>query len=128
MPTEFTVTLRNTPGALAELGVALGRKGINIEALQALSIGDQSVLHLVVSETALARRALEEHGLPFRCREVIEVDVQDEPGNLGRLAEAISAAGINIDSAYLTMGRRVVLGVSDVPGAEAIARSLALRG
>ena len=121
---DTTTLYKGIPAIFVETSVPVR----NIEALQALSIGDQSVLHLVVSETALARRALEEHGLPFRCREVIEVDVQDEPGNLGRLAEAISAAGINIDSAYLTMERRVVLGVSDVPGAEAIARSLALRG
>jgi len=126
MPTEFTVTLRNTPGALAEIGLALGQKGINIEGLQALSFGDQSVLHLVVDDPQAAARELADHGLPFRQREVVVVDVRDQPGTLGKLAEALASAGVNIDCAYLTTDRHVVLGVSNQVEAVRIARSLAL--
>ena len=124
MPTEFTVTLRNTPGALAELGLALGRKGINIEALQSMSFQHKSVLHLVVNDPDAATRELEEYGLPFHTREVFVVDVHDEPGTLGEIAEAIAQAGVNIDSAYLTADRRVILGVSDLARATQIVASL----
>ena len=124
MPIEFTVTLRNTPGALAEIGAALGEKGVNIHALQAMSFGDQSVLKLVVSNPALAGHELEDHGLPFRTREVLAVRVSDEPGRLGQLSEAIAAQGVNIDSAYLAMDQSVILGVSNMERAAAVARSL----
>lgn len=124
MPTEFTVTLRNTPGALAELGTALGRKGINIEALQAMSIGQQSILRFVVNHPEDASRELKEHGVPFRTRDVLVVDVRDQPGFLGELAEALAEAEVNIDCAYLTMSQRVILGVSDLDRAIEIAKRM----
>ena len=127
MPTEFTVTLRNTPGALAELGSALGQKGVNIVALQAMSFRDQSVLHLVVDNTDKAVSELEDYGLPFRTREVMTVSVKDKPGTLGKLSEAIAAAGVNIDSVYLSMDRQVVLGVSDLGKAMEVAKKMGLR-
>lgn len=127
MPTEFTVTLRNTPGALAEIGIALGQKGVNIRALQAMSFQDQSVLHLVVNKPDVAVKELEDYGLPFRTREVLTVSVQDQPGTLGKLSEAIAAAGVNVDSVYLTMDRNVVLGVSDLSKAIEVATKMGLK-
>jgi hypothetical protein len=124
MPTEFTVTLRNTPGALAELGLALGRKGINIEGLQCMSFQGRAVVHLLVNDPDGAVRAFEDHGLPFRTREVLLVNVRDQPGTLGDLAEAIAAAGVNIDAVYVTMDQRMVLGVSDLGKAVDIAERM----
>lgn len=124
VPTEFTLTLRNTPGALAELGLALGRKGINIEALQSMSFQGRAVVHVVVNDPEGAVRAFEDHGLPFRTREVLLVNVRDQPGTLGDLAEAISAAGVNIDAVYITMNQRIVLGVSDLAKAVDIAQRM----
>lgn len=126
MPTEFTVTLRNTPGALAELGAALGQKGINISGLQAMSFKDQSVLHLVVNDADSAIRELEDYGLPFRTRQVLAVSVADQPGTLGDLAEAISEAGVNIDAVYVSMEQRIILGVSDLQKATEIAKGMGL--
>ncbi|MFN2114908.1 MAG: ACT domain-containing protein [Anaerolineae bacterium] len=127
MPTEFTVTLRNTPGALAELGAALGKKGVNIAALQAMSFKDQSVLHLVVNDPDVAVREFEDYGLPFRTRQVLSVSVADEPGTLGKLAERLSDSGVNIDAVYLAMDQNVILGVSDLPAAARVIKQMGLR-
>ena len=126
MPTEFTFTLLNTPGVLAELGSALGQKGINIEALQAMTIGEKATLHLVVNDPEAAARELEDYGVPFRRREVLEVQVRNEPGTLGDLADAMAEDGINIDAVYLTMHQTVILGVTNLGQAATIAQRLGL--
>jgi hypothetical protein len=126
VPTEFTITLRNTPGALAELGLALGNKGINIEGLQGMSFANMSTIRFVVNDPDAAERELEDFGMPFRCREVVAVDVHDQPGTLGKLAEALAAAGVNIDAVYITMGRRIILGVNDLDKTVAIAQGMGL--
>jgi hypothetical protein len=127
MPTEFIFTLFNTPGVLAELGSALGKKGINIEALVSKSLGDKADLHLVVDNAEAAARELEDYGVTFRRRDVLEVQVRDEPGALGALADAIAEAGGNIDTAYLTIRGTVIVAVNDLEEASAIARHLGVR-
>jgi hypothetical protein len=127
MPTEFTFTLFNTPGVLAEVGNALGRKGINIKALVSLSMGEKADLHLVVDDADAAAAELEEYGVVFRRREVLEIPVRDEPGALGTLADAVAEAGGNIDAAYLTTRGTVIVAVADQGEAAAIARRLSAR-
>jgi len=127
MPTEFTFTLINTPGVLAELGSALGSKGINIKALVALSLGQKADLHLVVDDAEAAARELEAYGVTFRRREVLELPIQDKPGALGTLADAVADAGANIDAAYLTVSGSIILAVNDAAEAGAIARRLGIR-
>jgi hypothetical protein len=124
VPTEFTFTLLNTPGVLAEVGIALGQKGINIEGLVAMSMGEKAVMHLVADDTDAAERELEDYGVPFKRREVLEVEVRDEPGTLGKLADAIAEAGGNIDVAYMSTRGTIILGVSDLAQATEIARRM----
>jgi hypothetical protein len=62
---------------------------------------------------------------------VLIVRILDEPGTLGDVAPVMSrAAGINIDSAYVTTRAHIVLGVDDLPGAIQVAggRAVMTRG
>lgn len=122
MPTEFVFSLFNTPGVLAELGGALGRRGINIKALVSLSLGDKADLHLVVDDADAAARELQEYGVHYRRREVLEFPVRDEPGALGTLADAVTEAGGNIEAAYLTTSGTVILAVNDLADLSALTR------
>lgn len=126
MTTEFNVTLPNRPGALAELGETLGTAHVNIEALQAVTTGDQGMVRLVTGQTELARQALGDAGIPYSTREVLIVHVLHEPGTLGDVARVMAEAGINIESAYVTISGNVVLSVDDLPGALQVASGMAV--
>jgi hypothetical protein len=54
------------------------------------------------------------------------VRVLDEPGALGEVALVMAAAGINIDSVYVTTKGYVVLGVDDLAGAIHVAGGMAV--
>jgi hypothetical protein len=56
---------------------------------------------VVVDRPAVARRVFEAHGWKTTVDELIEVRVDDRPGALGRIADRLGAAGVNIHYGYL---------------------------
>ena len=126
MAVEFTVTLQDAPGSLAQLGMILGDAGVNIEAIQGSSRDGRGFVRFVPSDPDLAARALEESGTAYDRRDVLVVKVLDEPGMLGDVAFVLSKAGINIDAVYVTTLGHIVLGVDDLAGAIQVATGMAV--
>ncbi len=60
---DLAIVLENRPGALAEMGEALGRAGVSIEGGGAWVVGGEGVAHFLFSDGAAARRALETAGI-----------------------------------------------------------------
>ncbi len=126
MPIEFQVSLEDKPGSLAWLGSVLGEADVNFEAIEGRSGRGITVVHFVASDTEAAAAALEESGIPYSKREVVVVNILDQPGALGDVALVMSEAGINIDCVYVTVRGDVVLGVDDVEGAAQVASGMAV--
>jgi hypothetical protein len=116
MASDLTITLENKPGMLADVGEAVGTAGINLSGGCASAEGGQGVIHLLVEDGADdARGAIEAAGLQIQGqREVLVVDVQDQPGTLGSYARKLADAGVNIDLFYIATGTRLVFGVDDM--------------
>ncbi len=126
MPIEFQVSLEDKPGSLAWLGSVLGEADVNFEAIEGRSGRGVSVVHFVASDTEAAAAVLEQSGIPYSKRDVVVVNVLDQPGTLGDVAFVMSEAGINIDCVYVTVRGDVVLGVDDVEGATQVASGMAV--
>ena len=126
MATEFHIALANTPGTLGHLGTILGEAGVNIEAIQGFSGGPESFVQFIPNNADQAARALEAAGIAYARREVLLVQVLDEPGMLGDVALVMADAGINIDSVYVATSGQVVLGVDDLDGAVQVAAGMAV--
>jgi hypothetical protein len=126
MAVEFKVTVQDTPGTLARLGMLLGDAHVNIEAIQGTSREGKGSIQFVPKEADKATLALDTAGIAYSKRDVVVVRVLDEPGMLGDLALVMAKAGINIDSVYVTTKGHIVLGVDDVAGAIQIAGGMAV--
>ncbi len=75
-------------------------------------------MHVLVADGNAAKEALAAAGISSGDpREVLAVASEDRPGELGSLASKVAAAGANIDLVYVTMDRRVVLGVDHLAAA-----------
>jgi len=109
---DLAIALENRPGALAEMGEALGRAGVSIEGGGVF--GD--VAHFLFADGAAARAALGAAGI----RVIAEHDVlmprlrQDEAGQLGRIARRMADAGVNIEVQYSDHDHNLVLVVDDL--------------
>ncbi len=126
MVIEFTVHLENKPGTLAQLGTLLGDANVNIEAILGLSCGEESRVQFIPNYPDKAAEVLKVAGIAYTTREVLIVQVLDEPGMLGDVALVMATAGINIDSVYVTSEGHVVLGVDDLDGAIQVAGGMAV--
>jgi hypothetical protein len=121
MAKDLMVRLANEPGALAALGEATGGAGINIEGIS----GDNrqaELLHLLVDDAAAAREALAGAEIELQEeRDVLVVEVEDEPGTMAEVARKLADAGVNVEFTYATFGGcRLVLGVDDMDTAQAL--------
>lgn len=102
MPTDLTVRMENRPGALAELGEALGDAGVNIEAVAGFGLDNHGIAHLVVNDADAAKAALKNAGLQVSAeQEALVVTLDDEPGAVGVYARKLADSGVNIEAAYI---------------------------
>ena len=115
---DLTVSLEDRPGALADVGEALGKGGVNIEGLTAVSSEGRAIVHVLVEDAAAARTALEGAGIKVEgeaeplISEVPSGQV-DQPGVVGQMARAMADAGVNIQVVYLATKNRAVVVTSD---------------
>ena len=105
----------------AQLAVceALAKAGINIHALTVSDTVDHSVVRMIVSDPTKALMLLGERGVLAFENDVLCIVAANEMGVLGRIADALSRAEVNIEYAYLATGGTspkgiIVLRPSDV--------------
>ena len=119
---DLTIELEHRPGALAEMGDALGRAGISIEGGGAWTMDGRGVAHFLVADGDAARAALEAAGI--RVADVREVLIQrlsqEEPGQLGKITRRMADAGVSIDVLYSDHDHRLILVVDDVEAGRAV--------
>jgi hypothetical protein len=110
MPYDVSVVINDLPGALAQVGETMGKAGINIEGYCSFSSAGKSYLHILVDEMKGVQEALGEIGVEVEHqREVFTVDVEDRPGELGKVTRHIADSGVNIDMVYMGTNTRLVL-------------------
>lgn len=120
---DLAIDLDDRPGALAEMGEALGRAGVSIEGGGAWVVGGRGAAHFLFTDGVAARRALEAAGIRVLAeREVVVQRLkQGVPGQLGMLTRRMSDAGVNIEVLYSDHDHQLVLVVDDAGRARAVA-------
>jgi hypothetical protein len=119
---DLTIALEHRPGALADMGDALGRAAISIEGGGAFAVHDpfavhgQGVAHFLFHDGEAARRALEAAAIRvLQQREVLTQRLrQGQPGQLGKLARRMAEAGVNIEVLYSDHEQQLILVVDDI--------------
>ena len=126
---DLAIALENRPGALAEMGEALGRAGVSIEGGGAWVVNGQGVAHFLFHDGTAARAALEAAGI----RVISERDVlvqrlrQAEPGQLGKLTRMMADAGVNIETLYSDHDHQLILVVDDYEKGRAVSEARSKR-
>lgn len=124
---DLAIALDNRPGALGELGAALGRAGVSIEGGGAWIVNGEGVAHFLFVDGAAARQALEAAGIRVLAeREVLVQRLrQAEPGQLGKLSHRMAEAGVNIEVLYSDHDQQLILVVDDLDKGRAVSEAWA---
>lgn len=112
---DLGILLEDRPGALAEMGEALGRAGVSVEGGGVFVADGRGIAHFLVKDAAAARRALEPAGINIAEENEVLVQRlhQGEPGQLGKIARAMANAGVNIRVQYSDHDHQLILVVDD---------------
>jgi hypothetical protein len=109
---QFTITVENRPGAVAEIAKTLGNAKVNILALLGTAQGTSGTVELVVEDPRRAKKALDEAGLTYRETTAEEYELQNKPGALAQCLDKLAAKGVSLNSICATAskgGRKAVL-------------------
>jgi len=112
---DLAIRLENRPGALAEMGNALGKAGVSIEGGGGFAFGGKGIAHFLFNDGAAARKALEDAGIEVLAeREVLIQRLnQEQPGQLGKISRRMADAGVNIEVIYSDHQNQLILVVDD---------------
>jgi hypothetical protein len=102
---QLSVFLENKPGALSAPCRLLAKADINIQTCSLADTREFGILRLVVEDTEKARRLLQRNGFAVKVTEVIALEVDDKPGGLAAILDALEGTGINVEYAYSLTGR-----------------------
>ena len=122
---DLTVELENKPGALADLGEALGRANISVEGGGAFVVNHQGSAHFLVADGNAGRQALEAAGIRVvAVRDVLVQRLhQSEPGQLGKITRRLAQAGVNIEVLYSDHQNQLILVVDDLIKGRAVSEA-----
>ena len=99
---DCSIQLTNHPGDLARVAQTLGRRGVNIKALAAISVGGVAMAHILPDDIVVARSALEAANIRFTENEVHIVLLENTPGMVANVTSRLGDAGINLEALYVT--------------------------
>ena len=121
---DIAIILENKPGALADLGEALGKENINIEGLSGSLCDGEDIVHILVEEHGKAYNTLKRAGFNIKeQRDVLVIEIKDivrKPGSGGNIFRKLAHENINIDLIYLAENNRLIIGVDDLKKAASV--------
>ena len=122
---QITAVLENRPGRLSDLLAALAKGGIDLNGISIADSVDFGLCRMILSDPEKGRRILSDAGFIVQSTEVMVLEVNDSPGALQKVFDAISKAGINIQYVYafgtkLSEKAMIVLKPDDLRQAESV--------
>ena len=99
---DCTIQLTNHPGDLGRVAQALGRRGVNIKALAAITVAGTAMARILPDDIVVARSALEAANIRFTESEVHLVTLENKPGVLASVTNRLGDEGINLEALYVT--------------------------
>lgn len=109
---QFTITIENRPGTVAEIAHTLGNAKVNILALLGTAQGTTGTVELVVEDARRAKKALDEAKVTYRETAAEGYELPNKPGALAQCLDKLAAKGVNLNSICATAakgGRKAVV-------------------
>jgi hypothetical protein len=99
---QLSVFLPNRPGVLARTCSVLSESGVNILAMAVHDTVDNAVVRFLVDQPTKAILLLEQEDFYLLEQDVVVLEIENSPGELARICQALAEADINILYAYCT--------------------------
>jgi len=102
---QFTITVENRSGAVAEIVKALGKAKVNVLSLLGTSQGTSGTIQLVAEDARRAKKALDEAKISYQETAAEEYELPNKAGALAQYLEKLAAKGVNLSSIHATSSK-----------------------
>jgi hypothetical protein len=102
---QFTISIENRPGTVAEIARTFGNAKVNILALLGTAQGTTGTVELIVEDARRAKKALDEARLTYKETTAEEYDLPNKPGALAEYLDRLAAKGVNLNSIHATAAK-----------------------
>lgn len=128
---QFSVFMPNKPGALSRLASLFAEKGINILGIASEVSDESGLVRIALANDSDASSILSKAGFSSVETHILSVEVDDKPGEMLRVTEALAEGKINITTVYGTSvpgagSSRLLIAVQNTDKALAIIEALVL--
>lgn len=97
---QISVFMENHAGKLAQFCTLLSDNNINMKALSLVDAPEFGIVRIIVDDVYSASTVLKDNDYVFSIKEVIAVELEDKPGSLAKVLEALSQKDINVEYMY----------------------------
>ena len=97
---QIAVFLENRTGRRLSLSKALSDSGIDLVSLNIADTSDFGIVRMITSDNEKAAKALKEAGFVVKQTELVSIEVDDTPGGLTKVLEALGDSDIDIEYLY----------------------------
>ncbi len=102
---QFTISVQNQPGAVAEIARTLGNAKVNILALLGTAQGMTGTVQIVAEDARRAKKALDAAKLAYQEIPAEEYELPNKPGALAQYLDKLEAKGVNLNSICATAAK-----------------------
>ena len=97
---QLSLFIENKPGHLRKACRLLADAGIDVETMALADTEQFGIIRFIIKDWEKAKAIFEKEGIVVRETELIAALVEDRPGGLADLLEAIDHADLNIEYMY----------------------------
>ncbi len=97
---QISLFVENKPGSMTGPARILAEAGIDISTLMLADTKEYGILRILTRDWEKGKKALESAGLTVRLTDVVAVEIDDQPGGLAKVLEALERNSIDVDYMY----------------------------
>lgn len=97
---QIAVFLENKPGRLDALVKSIARAGINMQSLTIADTNDFGIARIITDDNKKTLDVIKAAGFTGSCVDLIGVEVDNRPGTLAKVLEALSDEGVSVEYMY----------------------------
>ena len=110
---QISVFLENRAGRLASILQCVTEAQCNLRAMSLSDTSDFGIVRLLVDDVDRCTETLRSRGHTYSVTEMVAIEMDDRPGGLNKVLDAITAADLNVEYMYAfatrTPGKAVVI-------------------
>ncbi len=102
---QVSVFAENQKGAMKKITSILREADINIMGMVTSEAAEFGIIRMVLEKPEEAYSVLKEHGYFLHLDELIGIEMEDRPGSLDLILDALQEINVNVDYLYISFDR-----------------------